>query len=155
MPRKRRYEQAGAAHHAFPRGNNRSTIFHDDGDRQVFLVVLKGVVEVFDWDVRAYCLMGNHVHIVALTPQPNLGRGMQRLLSAYARHFQRRYGRDGHIFKRPFKSERVRDEEHLAIAIRYVADNPVRAGLCVTQDDWRWSSHGRRDCVHRDAVMRH
>ena len=154
MPRKPREDEPGAAHHGFPRGNNRDTIFRDDGDRQVFLVILKGVVEIHGWEVRAYCLMRNHFHVVVRTPRANFGRGMQRLLSAYARHFKRRYGRDGHLFKRPFKSERIKDEEQLVTAVRYVAENPVRARICAADADWRWSSHGGGHCIHRQAVMR-
>ena len=153
MPRKNRGDAPGAAHHGFPRGNNRADIFHDDGDRQVLLVILKGVVDAYGWDVRAYCLMRNHFHIVVRAPLANFGSGMQRLLSAYARHVKRRYGRDGHVFKRPFKSEPIKDERQLSAAVRYVAENPVRAGICVTEADWRWSSHGAEQCVHRQPIM--
>jgi putative transposase len=152
VPRKSRREEPGAGHHAFPRGNNRVAIFLDDGDRQVFLVVLKGVVETYGWRLRAYCLMGNHVHLVVQTSLPNFGEGMQRLLSTYVQFFNRRYERSGHLFKRPFKSERIRDERQLAAAIEYVAANPVRAGLCATARDWRWSSHGSARDFHRTAL---
>lgn len=98
--------------------------------------------------------MRNHFHIVVRTPQPNFGRGMQRLLSAYARHFKRRYSRDGHVFRRPFKSERIKDDVQLVTAVNYVASNPVRAGLCAEDRDWRWSSHGAVGCIYRHEVMR-
>jgi putative transposase len=152
MPRKPRAEEAGAAHHAFSRGNRRRDIFHDDGDRQVFLVVLKGVVECYGWELLAYCLMRNHFHLVVRTPLPNLGEGMQRLLGSYARYFNGRYGESGHVFKRPFKSERIKDDVHLAVAIAYVAENPVAAGLCESALDWRWSGHGTRPDLHRASL---
>ena len=153
MPRKSRQDQAGAAHHVFPRGNNRDDIFRDDGDRQTFLVILKGVVEAYGWRLIAYCLMRNHFHLVVQTPLPNLASGMQRLLGIYATHFNRRYARSGHVFKRPFKSEPIKDELQLAVAIEYVASNPVRAQLCEDAADWRWSSHGSATDVHRGALM--
>jgi REP element-mobilizing transposase RayT len=136
----------------FPRGNNRDDVFRDDGDRQVFLVILKGVVEVYRWRLLAYCLMRNHVHLVVQTPLPNLGKGMQRLLGTYVCFFNRRHPRSGHLFKRPFKSERIRDERQLAAAIAYVAANPVNAGLCATEAAWRWSSHGEGFDIHRQAL---
>jgi REP element-mobilizing transposase RayT len=153
VPRKSRNEDRGAAHHGFPRGNNREDIFRDDGDRQFFLTALIGVVEAYGWEVYAYCLMRNHFHIVVRTPVPNFGEGMQRLLSAYARHFKRRYRRDGHVFKRPFKSEPIKAERQLETAINYVAGNPVRAGICATDDEWPWSSHGGCPCIYRQAIM--
>jgi putative transposase len=153
MPRKSRKEEPGASHHGFPRGSNRADIFRDDGDRQTFLVILKGIIEAYDWRVLAYCLMRNHFHVVVETPLANFGQGMQRLLSTYATHYNRRYDRQGHLFNRPFKSERIKDEQQLAVAIEYVAVNPVRAGLCAEAADWRWSSHGAETDVHRTAVM--
>src|SRR4051812_29483966 len=86
--------------------------------------------------------MSNHVHLVVQTPLPNLGEGMQRLLGTYGKFFNWRYERSGHVFRRPFKSERINDERQLAVAIAYVAENPVRAGLCASSDAWPWSSHG-------------
>jgi putative transposase len=152
VPRKSRKEEPGAAHHAFPRGSNRRDVFRDDADRQTLLVILKGVVEAYGWRLFAYCLMRNHFHIVVQTPLPNLGEGMQRLLGAYAAYFNRRYERPGHLFNRPFKSERISDERQLAVAIEYVALNPVRAGLCADPTEWRWSSHGSGNDVHRNAL---
>jgi putative transposase len=128
-------------------------VFRDDGDRQVFLVTLKGVIEVCDWELLAFCLMTNHVHLVVRTPRPNLGEGMQRLLGTYAKFFNWRYERSGHVFRRPFKSEPIRDDRQLAAAIAYVGDNPVRAKLCMSAGEWRWSSHGAVRCVQRQALM--
>lgn len=117
-------------------------------------MILKGVVEAYGWEVRAYCLMRNHFHIVVRTPRPNFSDGMQRLLSAYARHVKRRYDRDGHVFRRPFKSEPIRDEVQLARAVYYAGRNPVRAGICADEAEWRWSSHGAGECIYRQTVMR-
>lgn len=139
MPRKKRQDEAGARHHVWARGNNREDIFGDDADRQVFLVILRGVIEVYGWRLHGYCLMRNHIHLVIETPLPNLGDGMRRLNGTYGTFFNRRYERSGHVFKRPFGSERITDEAHFAIAIEYVAKNPVTAGLCARPEEWRWS----------------
>jgi putative transposase len=150
---KKRGDAINGAHHAFPRGNSGMVIFRDNGDRQVLLVLLKGVVDAYAWDLRAYCLMRNHFHLVVVTAAANFSDGMQRLLSAYVRYFNHRHKRGGHLFKRPFKSEPIRDERQLAIAVAYVGDNPVRAGICTDAGEYRWSSHGVGDDVHRARLM--
>jgi putative transposase len=77
---------------------------------------------------------------------------MQRLLGTYAKFFNWRYGRSGHLFRRPFKSERIKDDRQLAVAVAYVHDNAVRAGLCASADEWRWSSHGSLDDIRCVAL---
>ena len=97
--------------------------------------------------------MRNHMHLVVQTPLPNFGAGMQRLLGTYASYLNRRHDMSGHRFKRPFKSEPIKDERQLAAAIAYTAANPIRAGLCSEEAEWRWSSHGSGPCPHRPHVM--
>src|SRR3954453_15739172 len=95
-------------------------IFRDNADRQVLLVLLRGVVDAYGWDLRAYCLMRNHFHLVVITATANFSDGMQRLLSVYVRSFNRRHKRGGRHFKRPFKSDPIKGEPQLAIAVGYV-----------------------------------
>ena len=116
-------------------------------------MILKGVVEAYGWELPAYCLMRNHVHLVVQTPRANFGEGMQRLLGTYAQYFHLRHGESGHLFRRPFKSERIKDQRQFDTAVAYVAGNPVRAGLCDEDSDWRWSSHGTAPCPHRRALV--
>jgi putative transposase len=150
---KKRGDAINGGHHGFPRGNSGMVIFRDNADRQVLLVLLKGVVDAYGWDLRAYCLMRNHFHLVVITTTANFSDGMQRLLSAYARYFNHRHKRGGHLFKRPFKSEPIKDERQLAIAVAYVGDNPVRAAICTDASEYRWSSHGNGDDAHRASLM--
>jgi putative transposase len=142
MPRKPRWDIADAIHHVYPRGNNRQDLFRDDADCQVFLVILRGVIAVYEWHVLAYCLMTNHLHLLVEAPSGNLGDGMRRLLGHYARFFNRRYDRVGHVFGRPYKSTLVADQDQLADTVSYIALNPVAAGLCSQPEDWRHSSYG-------------
>jgi hypothetical protein len=85
--------------------------------------------------------MPNHVHLLAETPRPNLGPGMQRLHGDYARRFNERHGRSGHVFQGRYGAVRMRSDAQLWMTARYIARNPVAAGLCDTPDDWEWSSH--------------
>ena len=141
MPRKPRLEEAGAIHHVYARGAKRSLIFVDDEDRLLYLKMLAKVVEEKGWRVLAYCLMGNHVHLVIETPQPNLGEGMCLLHGRYARAFNRKYRFSGHVFENRYGSRRVLFDLQLWTLIAYLALNPVRAGLCALPQDWAWSSH--------------
>jgi REP element-mobilizing transposase RayT len=141
MPRKLREEEAGAVVHVFARGNNRQRIFRDVEDRELYLTGLAHVVVRQQWSCLAYCLMHNHVHLLIETPKPNLGAGMQRLHGLYAQTFNTRHGRCGHVFQGRYGGNRVRTDAQLKVTARYIALNPVEAGLCGRPEEWRWSSH--------------
>lgn len=123
----------------FARGVEKRAIFLDDEDRREYLRLLRAVVHQFGWECRAYCLMKNHVHLVIQTRRPNLGRGLHMLHGLYAQLFNLKYGRVGHLFQNRFGSRAVRDELQLANVTEYVLDNPVKAGLCATREEWEWS----------------
>jgi putative transposase len=113
----------------------------DDQDRRVFLELLARVVERFGWIVYAYCLMRNHYHLVVETPRANLSRAMGQLNSQYARYFNRRSGRCGHVFQARFRSILVERESYLLSVCRYVVLNSARARLCRQPAEWMWSSY--------------
>ena len=142
MARKPREDVEGAIQHVYARGNNRMPIFGDDRDRRTFLSLLAGVIRRTRWICFAYCLMENHVHLLVETPEANLGRGMQLLTSAYARTFNDRHERSGHVFQGRYGANRVTTDEQLLMTLAYIANNPVEAGLCDDPGQWRWSSHG-------------
>jgi hypothetical protein len=85
--------------------------------------------------------MDNHMHLLVETPEPNLGRGMQRLHGDFGRGFNRRHARSGHVFQGRYGSTPVRDDEQLWTVAGYIAANPVEAGLCRIPQAWPWSSH--------------
>lgn len=142
MSRPLRIEYPGAVYHLTSRGNAGQDIFLDDADCEMFLTVLASVVERSAWCVHAYCLMGNHYHLLAETPQPNLSRGMMRLNGVYTQRFNRRHDRAGHIFQGRFKAILVERDSYLLELARYIVLNPVRAGITGTPGAWRWSSYG-------------
>jgi putative transposase len=140
VPRKPREEVEGGVFHVFARGNDKRLIYRDDVDRRMYLRMLRGTVKR-RWRLLAYCLMENHVHLLVETPVANLGAGMQRMHSLYAREFNTRHGRSGHVFQGRYGAVRIKTDEQLWTVAAYVARNPVEAGLCVRPDEWPWSSH--------------
>lgn len=141
MARPLRIEYPGAVYHVTSRGNARKSIFLEDTDRQVFLEVLKTVVEKYNWLCHAYCLMDNHYHILVETPDPNLSLGMRQLNGVYTQGFNRRHNRVGHVFQGRYKSILVEKNEYLLELCRYLVLNPVRAGVVSKPKKWNWSSY--------------
>jgi len=127
--------------HVTARGNNRSVIFRDEADYEAFLRQFEKVVARFRWRCHAYCLIPNHYHLLVETPEGNLARGMLVLNGWYARRFNLRNERVGHVFGGPYDAKRVVTDEHLLEVSRYVVLNPVRAGLAAEPGRWRWSSY--------------
>ena len=91
MPRALRIEYPGAIYHVMNRGDRREPIFRDDLDHNKFLTTLAEVCTKTDWQIHAYCLMGNHFHLVIETPNANLVAGMRWFLSTYTARFNRRH----------------------------------------------------------------
>lgn len=136
-----RQELAGGIFHVYARGNRGQAIYFDDTDRRTYLAMLASTVRHQGWHCLAYCLMDNHVHLMLETPEPNLARGMQRLHGSYALRLNKRHSLVGHAFQGRYGSVRIVSDEHLWVTVRYIALNPVEAGLCRTPDDYPWSSH--------------
>jgi len=136
-----RIEVPGGFFHITSRGNAKAEIFRDDLDYMEFLRKLAAVVEECRWRCHAYCLMPNHYHFLVETPEPTLADGMHRLNGRWARWFNKRYRRVGHVFQGPYGAGNVISDEHLLELCRYLSLNPVRAGLCRAPHDWPWSSY--------------
>lgn len=132
---------SGAVYHVFSRGSNRQAIYLFDSDRTDFLSCLQRVVQQHRLSCLNYCLMPNHYHLVLQTPDDRLSRALKALNGRYALRFNRRYGRDAHLFKNRFGA--VLQESHVQFlrTVRYVVRNPVGSGLCAHPDEWPWSSH--------------
>jgi REP element-mobilizing transposase RayT len=130
--------------HVTTRGVDGTPIFRDRDDRLVLLGLLATTVRSEAWTCAAVCLMGNHYHLIVHARRVDLSTGMRWLNGVYAQRFNRRYGRRGHLFGDRFASWVVDSDSHLAAAVEYVRQNPVRAGLCRQADDWPWSWVARR-----------
>jgi putative transposase len=137
----RRIQRAGCVYHVTTRGNLRAPIFLSDEDRGRFLGLVERACVRDALVCHAYCLMGNHYHLVVETPRANLAEAMHRINRGYAQHFNAMHDREGHVFERRYRSWIMRDTARQMEAVRYVVRNPVRAGLCESPEDWPWSSH--------------
>lgn len=141
------------------RGVNRDAIFLDDEDHRAFLDVLGTVKGLSGCAILAYCLMHNHAHLVLRTDGETIGQTMKRIGVRYAGWFNRKHQRVGHLFQDRFRSRPVEDDAYFITLVRYVWNNPVRAGLCVTPSDYLWNScaparpHGLVDDSELDTLL--
>ena len=158
MPRMARLVIPGYPHHVTQRGSRRQVTFFEDADYVAYLKLIETTKTAADVEIWAYCLMPNHVHMVAV---PQESQGLAKMLSithhCYARRVNAVHGWRGHLWQERFHSF-VMDEAHLLAAVRYIELNPVRAGLCREVDQWRWSSvhahfRGESDAIVTTAPM--
>jgi REP element-mobilizing transposase RayT len=137
-----RIEYGGALYHVTSRGDRQEAIFEDDQDRRAFLNVVGGVVSRFGWRCHAYCLMGNHYHLMIETPEGNLTKGMRQLNGVFTQWSNRRHQRSGHLFQGRYKAIHVERDSYFLELARYIVLNPVRAAMVKHPRRWVWSSYG-------------
>ena len=148
MPRIPRGQQGGYVYHVINRGNGRTTVFHKTQDYEAFLSLLVEAKKRHRVKIFGFCLMPNHFHLV-LEPahQTALSQFMQWLLTSHVRRYHQHYGSSGHVWQGRFKSFAVQRDEHLITVLRYILQNPVRAGLSSTAREWAWSSLRRPQLI--------
>ena len=154
MARLARVVIPGSPHHVTQRGNRRAPTFFEDGDYILYLKWLSEAASNARTEIWAYCLMPNHVHVI-LTPEDEQGlrRTFAELHRRYTGFINARHGWTGHLWQGRFGSVAM-DDAYLANAVRYVAMNPVRAGLVERAEDWRWSSARAHLAGEDDGVVR-
>ena len=141
MVRPLRIEFPGALYHVTSRGDRQEAIFDDDQDRTALLNILGDVVSRFRWQCHAYCLMGNHYHLMIETPQGNLTKGMRQLNGVFTQWSNRRHQRSGHLFQGRYKAILVDRNAYFLELARYIVLNPVRARIVAQPGQWPWSSY--------------
>ena len=141
MPRAPRILLAGGFYHVYNRGVEKRPILFDDQDRKTFLQILANTVHEFQLHLYAYCLLDNHYHLFAQTPQGNLDRAMQSLQGQYAHHVNLKYKRVGPLFQGRYKSRLVEVETYALVLARYIHWNPLDAGIVQRLEEYPWSSY--------------
>ena len=141
MPRPYRLQAEGVLYHITSRGDDRKKIFLNETDCRKFLEYLKAVKEKFKFFLYAYCLMGNHYHLLLETTQPNISRLMQSLNTAYTVYYNTKRKHCGHLFQGRYKSIVVDKDSYFLELTRYIHLNPVRAKIVDGPGKFKWSSY--------------
>ena len=141
MARKPRVYYPGALYHVILRGNDGRWIFYDDHDRIRFYSLVQEGIERFGHRIHAFCLMNTHVHLAIQVGEISLSRIIQNLSFRYTRWINWRYHRTGHLFQGRYKAVLVDKDAYLLELTRYLHLNPVRSGMVMKPEDYRWSGH--------------
>ncbi len=141
MPRQARRKSESGIYHIMLRGINQQQIFEDEEDNLRFLETLFKYKQQCGYEIYAYCLMGNHVHILLKEGEENLTLVLKRIAGSYVYWYNWKYHRSGHLFQDRFKSEPVEDDIYFLTVIRYIHQNPIKAGICQNIDGYKFSSY--------------
>ncbi|WP_080797179.1 transposase [Arabiibacter massiliensis] len=140
MARSARAVSESGYYHVVLRGNGKQLLFEDDLDRHAFIDAAAEQFAQREVVVIAWCLMDNHVHLLLRDDARQLSRAMQALATKYAQRFNRKGGHAGHVFQERFASFPVESDSYLLEAVRYIHNNPAKAGVCPVDEHW-WSSY--------------
>ena len=141
MARIKRTVSRTNTYHIMLRGNNKQLLFEDIDDYRYFINRLKHYKDVCGCQIYAYCLMDNHVHILIKSGPEGIGYFVKRLSNSYVYYFNNKYKRIGHLFQGRFKSEPVESEAYFLTVLRYIHQNPVKAGIVRKCEDYIFSSY--------------
>ncbi len=152
MPRYPRNRTNTSFIHVMSQGINKSYIFESDEDKRYYMFLMKKLKKEEKVKVFAYCIMDNHSHLLLEVKRiQDLSKFMQRLNTAYGFYYNKKYNRVGYVFRNRFKSEGIYDEMHLYNCIKYIYDNPVKAGICAKPELYPFSNFKRCDIVFEEC----
>lgn len=141
MPRYARKKSDTGISHIMLRGINKQTIFEDDEDRVRFLETINRFKTISKYKIYAYCLMDNHAHLLLQETDEVLSEAIKRICSSYVYWYNCKYERCGHLFQERYKSEVVEDDAYLLTVLRYIHQNPLKAGITKSVQRYKWSSY--------------
>ncbi|WMJ77556.1 MULTISPECIES: transposase [unclassified Sedimentibacter] len=141
MPRSARLKSESGIYHVMLRGIDKRNIFLKPGDYEKFIESMIKAKEKVKFFVYAYCLMTNHVHILIKRDTEDIGDTVRRIAVSYAQYHNNMYGRTGHLFQNRFLSEVVDNGQYFLTVIRYIHQNPLKAGIIKDINDYKWSSY--------------
>jgi putative transposase len=140
LPRESRKKSSTGNYHIVLRGINRQTIFEDEEDKMAFLQKLARFMKVSSIELYGYCLMDNHVHLLVKETKESISDFMKRVSSSYVNWYNMKYQRCGHLFQERFNSENVESDAYFITVLRYIHQNPLKAGLVRSVWDSKWTS---------------
>lgn len=141
MPRKPRIFSPTGIYHIILRSINQHIIFEEDADYQKLLYILSDCKEKYDIDIYAYCLMDNHIHLLIHSSEEQLASFFQSFGTRFARWYNTKYSRSGHLFQDRYFSLPVTDDQQYLATLTYIHNNPVKSSLCRFPSEYRWSSY--------------
>ena len=141
MPRRAREKSKTGVYHVIFRGINKQRIFEEEQDYRKFLYALKDQQPKSEYEIYAYCLMTNHIHLLMKEGEEELGTVFRRIASKYVQWYNGKYERVGHLFQDRFKSEVVETPGYFLGVLRYIHQNPLKAGMVQKLSDYPWSSY--------------
>lgn len=141
MPRIRRMLSDSNIYHVMARGNEKRSIFLDNNDREKFLSIISKYSKEKSFTILAFCLMDTHFHFLIDEGIAGISLAMKLINTSYAVYFNKRHRRIGHLFHDRFKSEAIDCDAYLLAAVRYIHNNPVKAGLVTKPEYYPWSSY--------------
>ncbi len=157
MPRQARTKSKTGIYHVMLRGINQQQIFEDDEDNTKFISILKEYKKEFSFKLIAYCLMGNHIHLLLDECENNIGDIIKKIGTKFVYWYNVKYMRVGHLFQDRFKSEPVETDKYLLTVVRYIHQNPIKAGICDNLNDYKFSSYheyiGEKIFIDTDLVF--
>jgi len=141
VPRQAREKSKSGIYHIILRGTNKQIIFEEEEDKVKFIETLNDYKEKSGYKIYAYCLMGNHIHLLIQEGKEELGIVMRRIGASYVYWYNWKYQRCGHLFQDRYKSETVDDDSYFLTVVRYIHQNPLKAGLVNDISNYRWCSY--------------
>ncbi len=140
MPRRSRIESESGYYHIITRGINKEKIFEGKHEKEAVTTLIRDKTKEETCKIAAYCIMNNHLHMIVIAEKPALVNIMKRINISYAMSYNQRHERIGPVFQDRFKSENINNERYLYGALRYIHNNPVKAGVVSTAQEYKWSS---------------
>jgi putative transposase len=141
MPRQARKKCSSGIYHVMLRAINRQNLFEDNDDRQRFIDTIGYYKTISGYCLYGFCLMDNHVHLLVRETSESISMGIKRISSSFVHWYNQKYNRCGHLFQERYKSEVVENEGYFLTVLRYIHQNPIKAGITKEMAQYPWSSY--------------
>ncbi len=141
MARVARLVSDSGYYHVMARGNNKEMIFKNPSEKQYYLDELEQAIEEGSLTLLSYCIMDNHIHLLINSDIDSMADAFRRINLKFALRYNKKYKQAGHVFQGRYKSEVINTDQYLLSVIRYIHNNPVKAGIVFKAENYKWSSY--------------